>query len=69
MLVSPGVGQHQLDAVFLIDAGGTGIIVDGNDVGGGVIVLNFTEHPLSDNVIGETAKGLSADDVGGAGVD
>ena len=29
---APGVGQHQLDAVLLVDLGGPGIVVDGHDI-------------------------------------
>ena len=60
------VGQHQLDAVLLVDLGGAGVIVDGYDVGVGVVVLQAAHHALAHDVVGQAAEGLGADDVGGA---
>ena len=64
-----GVGQHQLDAVLLVDLGGARVIVNGYDVAPGVVVLQLSDHTLSYDVVGQAAKGLGADDVGHPGVD
>jgi len=64
-----GVGQHELDAVFLVDLCRAGVVVHGDDVGVGVIVLQGADHALADDVVGQAAEGLGADDVGRAGVD
>ncbi len=64
-----GVGQHQLDAVLLVDLGGAGVVVDGHDIAPGVVVLELADHALAHDVVGQAAEGLGADDVGHAGVD
>ena len=60
---APGVGQHQLDPVLLVDLGGAGVIVDGHDVGVRVVVLQLADHTLAHNVVGQAAEGLGAHDV------
>ena len=61
--LSSGVGQHELDAVFLIYSGSAGIIVYSNDVCVGIVLLDSSGHSLGNDVVWQTAKGLSADDV------
>ena len=39
------------------------IIVDGNDVGLRVAVAKLFDDTLADNVVGQTAKGLGANDI------
>ena len=63
------VGQHELDAVLLVDPGGAGVVVDGDDVAHGVVILQLADHPLAHDVVGQTAEGLGADDISGSGVD
>ena len=71
LMLSPalGVGQHEFDPVLLVDPGCAGIIVDGDDVAHGVVVLQLADHPLAHDVVGQAAEGLGADDVAGTGVD
>ena len=38
------VGQHQLDAVLLVDLGGAGVVVDSDNIGVGVVVLQAAEE-------------------------
>ena len=64
-----GVGQHELDAVFLVDLGGAGVVIHGDNVGVRVVVFQDPDHALAHNVVGQAAEGLGTDDVGGAGVD
>ena len=65
----PGVGQHQLDAVLLIDRRSRGVIINGHDVGIGIIVLQRTDHTFAHDVVGQASEGLRAHDVGNAFVD
>ena len=58
-----GVGKHQLDAVFLIDLRGAGIVVDGNDIDCGDLFFNGLHHALAANVVGQASKGLGANNV------
>ena len=58
-----GNGQHQLDAVLLIDAGGAGVVVHGGDVRVRVQGADLIDHALAHDVVGQTAEGLGADDV------
>ena len=45
-------GQHQLDAVFLIDLGRAGVVVDGHDVGLGVHLGDLADLALAHDVVG-----------------
>ncbi len=58
-----GNGQHQLDAVFLIDPGGAGVVVDGGDVGLGYSARILLIMPLPHDVVGQAAEGLGTDDL------
>ena len=60
-----GVGQHKLYAVFLVDSCSTGVIVYGNYIAFGVIVFNFSYHTLAYNVVWQTAKWLSTNNIWG----
>ena len=51
------VGQHQLDAVFLVDLGGGGVVVDGHHIGVGVVVLQARIMPLPTMWLGRQPKG------------
>ena len=56
-------GEHELDAVELVDLGGARVVVDGHDVGLGVSGAQRPEHALADDVVGQAREGLGADDV------
>ena len=58
-----GHGQHQLDAVFLVDPGGAGVIVHGGDVRLGVAGADLVDHALAHNVVGQAAERLGAHNV------
>ena len=64
-----GGGDHELDAVELIDLAGAGIVIDGDDIGLGVAASDLTEHALAHHVVGQTGEGLAAHDVGHAVLD
>ena len=55
--------QHQFNTVQLVYFTGTGVIVDGNDVGLRVAAAKLFDDTLADNVVGQTAKGLGANDI------
>ena len=59
-----GGGEHQLDAVQLIDLAGTGIVVDRHDIGSGILFAQFLDHALAYYVVGQAAEGLAADNIG-----
>ena len=61
--------QHQLQAVFLVDAGGARIVVDGDDIGLGILLPQGADGALAGDVVGQAAEGLHAHDVGHAGID
>ena len=48
----PGVGQHQLQAVLLIDPAGAGVVVDGHDVGPGAQLFHRHHHALAAYMVG-----------------
>ena len=63
-------GKHQLDAVFLIDTGSGGIVVDRDNIRD--IAVQFAQavdHTLAADVVGQAAKRLRADDVAVAAFD
>ncbi len=64
-----GRGEHELDAVQLVDFGSTGVVVDGHEIGVGVVCTDLLQYALSDDVVGQAAEGLDADDVLGPGPD
>ena len=55
--------KHQFNTVQLVYFTGTGVIVDGNDVGLRVAAAKLFDDTLTDNVVGQTAKGLGANDI------
>ena len=57
------VGKHQLDAVFLIDLGRTGVVIHGNKVDIGILFFERFHHTLAADVIGKTAKRLCNNNV------
>ena len=61
-----GSSQHQLDPVQLVYLAGSGIIVHGNDVGLWMLAAQLLDDALSNDMVGQAAKGLDADDVPGA---
>ena len=48
-----GVGQHELDPVLLVDLGGAGVVVDGNNIGVGVVLLQLADHTLAHDMVGQ----------------
>lgn len=64
-----GVGQHELDAVFLVDAGGAGVIVERRDVCRGIGAAQGGDHAAAGDVVRQAAERLGADDVGHAFAD
>ena len=65
-IIFPRGGEHEFDAVFLIDLGGGGVVVDGDDVLVLVHALQGADGALAGDVVGQAAEGLGADDVVGA---
>ena len=59
----PRHAEHQFDAVFLVDPGGTGVVVDGGDVCVGIDGADLVDHALAADVVGQAAEGLGADNV------
>lgn len=55
--------EHQFDTVQLVYFAGTGVIVDGNDVGLRVAAAKLFDDTLADNMVRQTAKGLGANDI------
>ena len=53
-----GHGQHQFDAVFLVDAGRAGVVVHGGDVRVRVQGADLIDHALAHNVVRQTAERL-----------
>ena len=64
-----GSGQHQLNTVHLVDFTGAWIIVDSHNVGLRILAAQLFNDAFSNNVIGQTAKWLSADNIWRALVD
>ena len=62
-------GEHELDPVELVDLTGSGIVVDGDDVGAGVLMAQLLDNALSDDMVRQAAEGLCTDDIVDAGVD
>ena len=62
-ILQPCIGEHEFYAVFLIYTGSAGVIVDGNDVCVGVVLLDGTGHTLCDDMIRQASERLSADDI------
>ena len=58
------VGEHEFDAVQLVDLGGAGVVVYGYDVGLGVALAQKLDNALAYNVVGQAGKWLNAHDVG-----
>ena len=56
-------GEHQADAVFLIDLRGGKIVVDRHDVDARMHLRQAADHALAANVVGQAAERLGADDV------
>ena len=52
-----GVGQHQLDAVLLVDLGGAGVVVDSHHIAVRVVVLQLADHALAHDGLGRQPKG------------
>jgi len=56
--------QHQLNTVFLIDAGSAGIVVQCQNIGFFGNLLDFVNHAAAGDVIRQAAEGLSTDNIG-----
>ena len=61
--------QHQFYPVDLVDFAGTGIVVDGNDVGFRESLAQLLDHAFSYHMIRQACKRLCADDVRRTAVD
>jgi len=55
--------QHQLDTVQLVDLTCTGVIVNRNHVGHGVLLAQLLDDTLANNMVRQTTEGLCADDI------
>ena len=53
-------GEHQLDAVELIDLAGAGVIVHGGDIGVGIGLAQGLDDAFAHNVVGQAGEGLDA---------
>ena len=53
-----GGGEHELDAVELVDFAGAGIVVDGHDVGGRISLPQGFDNALAYDVVRQAAEGL-----------
>ena len=49
--------QHQLDAVFLVDPGGAGVVIDGGDIGAGIQGTDLVHHALAHDMVGQATEG------------
>ena len=58
-----GGGEHELDSVELVDFAGTGIVVDGHDVGGRICLPQGLDNALTYDVVRQAAEGLGTYDV------
>lgn len=58
-----GGGEHELDAVELVDFAGAGVVVDGYDVGGRICLPEGFDNALAYNVVRQAAEGLGTYDV------
>ena len=57
------VRQHKFYTVELIDARSSRVVINGDDIDVGLFFLDRTDHSLTAYVVGQTAKGLCADNV------
>ena len=58
-----GGGEHELDSVELVDFAGTGIVVDGYDIGGRISLPQGLDNALTYDVVRQAAEGLGTYDV------
>ena len=58
-----GGGEHEFDSVELVDFAGTGIVVDGYDVGGRICLPQSLDNALTYHVVRQAAEGLGTYDV------
>ena len=56
--VFAGCGQHELDAVELVDFTGAGIVIDRSDVGHGVEASDVFDDTLAYDMVGKAAERL-----------
>ena len=59
----PRSGEHQLEAVLLIDSAGTGIVVYGDDIYVGISFFDGAHHTLAADMIWQAAERLHADNI------
>ena len=64
-----GGGEHQLDAVELVDLARAGVVVHGNDVRPRVRLAQRLDDALADHMVRQARKRLDAHDVRRAGGD
>ena len=65
-IIFPRGGEHEFDAVFLVDFGRGRVVVDRDDVGVLVHLFEGADGALARDVVGQAAERLGADDVFGA---
>ena len=58
-----GGGEHEFDSVELVDFAGTGIVVDGYDVGGRICLPQSLDNALTYHVVRHSAEEMGPDDV------
>ena len=61
-------GEHQLNAVLLIDLGGTGVVIKWQNIRLLGNLLNLVNHAAACDMVGQAAKGLRTNDIGVAAV-
>ena len=49
-------GEHQLDPVQLINFTGSGIVINGNNIGFGITLAQLFYYPLADHVVGQAVS-------------
>lgn len=59
-------GEHQLDPVQLINFTGSGIVINGNNIGFGITLAQLFYYPLADHVVGKASERLGTYDIAGA---
>ena len=62
-------GKHQLDTVQLVYFAGSGIVVNGNNIGFRMRPADLLDHALAYDMVWQAAERLDADDIRYAAVD
>ena len=64
-----GRREHQLDSVQLVNLACTRIVINGYDIGQGILSSQLFDHTFADYVVRQAGEGLCADDVIDSGMD